>query len=85
MNLTINLMSYFGVFLLTVSAIPQIVRLVRVKDSVSISVLNYWMIFVGMLLMLARSIHIGDIVFIINYFLTAIGIGTVLFLAYRYK
>ncbi|OGN23520.1 MAG: hypothetical protein A2918_00500 [Candidatus Yanofskybacteria bacterium RIFCSPLOWO2_01_FULL_42_49] len=63
----IDVLSLVAIFVFIVSSVPQIGKLLKNKTAKDISFLMVFLVFMGDLLMLVRSINIGDILFIINY------------------
>lgn len=63
----INILSLTAIFAFIVSSLPQVWKLLKNKTARDISFLMALLITVGDILMLIRSVSIGDIFFTVNY------------------
>jgi len=65
--------------------IPQVLHLVRIKDSAGISLFAWFSWLLGNLLLLAYSISLKNIPYIIDYGLFCIANTTIIILTLKYK
>lgn len=65
--------------------IPQIIHLVKVKDSTGISVTSWLIWLLGALLLFVYAIYLKDTVFLVLTTLETIALVSVIVLAIRYK
>lgn len=71
--------------LTTLGFLPQVVKVLRTKDTESISLAMYSMSVLGMLLWLAHGISISDIALIVANSISATLAGTILICKLIYK
>lgn len=69
--------------LLGVSYFPQAYKIHKTKDSKNISLMTYWLLFIGTSIWLAYGIFLNDISIILGFIVGAFGAALVLFLTYR--
>ena len=85
MTILINSLGLIGTIIFVSAYIPQIIHLLRVKESTGISIFS-WMIWLfGALLLLVYAASRSDLVFIILTSLEALALLTVIMLAIRYR
>jgi len=75
----------FGGFICLTAYLPQIIRLLKIKDSTGISIWSWWIWFLGTLMILSYAISIRDYVFITLETLFAFFILIIISLAYLYR
>lgn len=81
----IELLGFIGTILVISAYIPQILRLIKTKNAVSISI-SAWIIWlIGTIMILSHALTIGDRVFIFFQSLSLILVTIILFLALRYR
>ena len=81
----IEKLAIVGMLLVLVSSFPQIIKLVRTKESKDISTLLYVYLNAGIFLLLIYSISIKDWFFIIHYVLNFLCTMTILVLSLKYS
>lgn len=82
---TLEMIGFVGTILVVSAYIPQIVRLLKTKNSAGISISAWIVWLVGTFMISAHAIKTGDMVFILLQGLTLILVAAVLILALRYK
>jgi PQ loop repeat. len=80
-------LGFAGSIIFLVAYAPQIIHLIRIKDSTGISIWSWSVWFVGGLFLVVYAYYLGDPVFIFMTVLEAIALFIVLALAlfYRFK
>jgi MtN3 and saliva related transmembrane protein len=79
------MIGYIAAFLTTFSGIPQIIRLVRLKESRDISLLTTMFLCLGVLLWLVYGIIIRDMPLIAANSISLCLSGTMFFLVLKYR
>lgn len=74
-----------GIILLNIGMLPQLVRIIKYKDSQAISFLNVWMAVIGLFVMLAKSSIDGNLFFMLNYGVALALEVALLFVTYTYR
>ena len=74
-----------GTLIFVSAYLPQIIHLVKVKDSTGISIMSWSIWLFGALLLFVYAVSIGDIVFLSLTILEIIALATVILLALKYK
>ena len=80
-----HMIGFIAAFLTTFSGIPQIVRLLRLKESRDISLVTTLFLGFGVLLWLIYGINIGDMPLIAANSISLCLSGTTLFLVLKYR
>ncbi len=83
-----TILSYLGLagsIIFTSAYIPQLVHLVKVKDSTGISITSWIIWLVGALLMFVYALHLRDVVFLLLTVLESIFLLTTIVLAVLYR
>lgn len=63
----LNILSSAAILIFIISALPQILKLIKNKTARDISLLMSILIALGDILMLIRAIEINDLFFVVNY------------------
>lgn len=58
---------FIGIFLLNISMLPQIIRIIRLRSSTAISVINVSLAIVGLMIMLGQAAYEHTTFFTLNY------------------
>ncbi len=80
-----HMIGFIAAFLTTFSGIPQIIRLLRLKESRDISLVTTLFLGLGVLLWLIYGITIGDVPLMAANSISLCLSGTTLFLVLKYR
>jgi len=79
--INLDLIGYIAGFLTSISQLPQVIRVIKTKETKSISLLTYIILFLGIVLWLIYGILTKDLPLIIANSITVISTLTII----RYK
>ena len=85
MEIILKNLGIIGSLIFTSAYIPQVVHLIKVKDSTGISIASWIIWLVGAILLLIYAIHLRDVVFLILTILESIFLSIIIGLAVMYK
>ena len=78
-------LGFIGSLIFASAYIPQIIHLIRVKDSTGISITSWIIWLLGAILLLIYAVHLNDLVFLLLTSLETIALLLVIVLSLRYK
>jgi len=81
----IQALGLVGTIIFVSAYLPQIVHLLKVKDSTGISIVSWTIWFIGALLLLVYASYQKDLVFIFLTFLESLALLIVIILSVSYK
>lgn len=81
----IDILGYAAAILTTISFVPQVVKVIKTRDTKSISLSMYFIFFIGILLWLIYGILIVNMPIIIANIVTLILSGIILATKVKYK
>jgi MtN3 and saliva related transmembrane protein len=85
MEIILKNLGLIGSIIFAAAYIPQIVHLIKIKDSTGISISSWIIWLFGAVLLLIYAIHLHDIVFIVLTILETMALVTTIILATIYK
>jgi MtN3 and saliva related transmembrane protein len=85
MEIILKNLGLIGSIIFAAAYIPQIVHLVKIKDSTGISISSWMIWLLGAILLLVYAIHLHDIVFLVLTILETAALVTTIVLAAIYK
>ncbi len=80
-----GVLALFAGFLIAVSAVPQLIKIVRTKEVEDISFLMFVLIFLTQFVWIVYGIHIGDLPIVVTNILSMMVVLSNIFLIVRYR
>ncbi len=85
MEIILKNLGLIGSIIFAAAYIPQIIHLIKIKDSTGISISSWLIWLLGAVLLLIYAVHLHDIVFLILTILETAALATTIILAAIYK
>ena len=80
-----NILGYVGIVLMNASMIPQIYRVIRLKNSEALSFINLTMTSAALIIFYGQALKAGNPIFCINYVIGAVLEIILLIAALKYR